>query len=1378
MNYRKITASIAMLALLVTSTLAFGASVVAATFSDSANVSAWATNAVTKLANAGVISGRANGTFDPQGTLNRAEVAKIAVLSGKLTTDTTGAPHFNDVAPTDWFYPFVETLYNKGIVGGINNGALDSNGLATFNPAGTLNRAEAAKILVDAFNLEKAHAGNPPNFRDVAKNAWYFDYVETAYAHGLVTGYASGMFGPANAVTREQIAVIAQNSREEAGLADGSTQGGKRLTSYQTGLASSAISTNTNTTTTTPVTTTTAASDGTLAVALSASTPVATTVPAGASSIPVLAIDFTASADADVILTSLKLNKTGVSNDNNISNVYLYDGNNRLTSGRSITSTGSSVSFNNLGITIAKGSTKKITVKIDTASSATSGQSYGFKIADVTSVSSNAKSITGLFPISGNIFTASSTTGGSVTVSKSGSLVNPRVGEAGVTISKFQLTAGAAEDIAINQIGILISGTASASIVQNAHLYQSGTDIATVAGVNNQDLLVFVPATPFVITKGDSRTFEIKADLNTGRTSDTIDAYLDETTDILAIGQKFGFGVNVINSDLTSNAQKITLQGGDVTITANGPSANKVATNAKTVDLLDFNVISRNQVLFKKFAVKISMSANGGATEGLVDGSTPNLTNIKIINTKTNTTLMGPVDSNSFRQSSPATSNSLVADGADTTGYYAFTDELSLNSGDSLNLSLVADVRNLAALGTNSDAIVASIHITSTGSGDYPEIRDVNNKVVANSSSLVPSSTIDGKTMTVVANSLTLTRASTPVTKTYVKGTNGICFLGTNLKAGDGSEIKLTQLKVEGYIDTDASPGTFAAGSEADSGSSTRYVKDAISSVSLYDGTTQIGSIKSVQNDGTATFDNLTYLIPAGTTKTLRVCGNLSSSMDTTKITKLAFTISTATNVTAENKDGNSVSATVSAAVNGTTVPSVYMAMANVGTLLVKEEGSPNASILVAGSNGQTVSRYKFSAINESFIVKKLDLALDTNNDLTSATPETTYAASIVSGTISYKDKAGSTQTATAQFSGGIAQFSNLSLYIPADGNTMIDIKVDLNTISGGAVTGDLIKVGINENNSTANNSFEATADGSGMTVDAATGGIFTAAGSTVKTFVLRKTAPTIAKQVVATTLINGENTLYAFSVAADASSSVSLARTVFDLSVSDNNTGSEALSNFGLYRSSSKFSTGTNGQVNITASTISNAAEGAEISDSDMLGEVLATNDNALDHADPAGSYKVIVSFNQEETIPAGSSQTYYLKATASGMGAGDSVSTRIATGDEASPLSGLTTGANSNAQNTGKVYSTTATSALFSTAASDWANLTQAATNATITNFVWSDNASTSHTYPTVTSGVDPVSTIAGKAAAITTDTGSNDFTNGYLLKITELASQTLTY
>jgi hypothetical protein len=48
-------------------------------FADNENISSWAADGVNALAEAGIISGRSDGTFDPKGTATRAEIATMLV---------------------------------------------------------------------------------------------------------------------------------------------------------------------------------------------------------------------------------------------------------------------------------------------------------------------------------------------------------------------------------------------------------------------------------------------------------------------------------------------------------------------------------------------------------------------------------------------------------------------------------------------------------------------------------------------------------------------------------------------------------------------------------------------------------------------------------------------------------------------------------------------------------------------------------------------------------------------------------------------------------------------------------------------------------------------------------------------------------------------------------------------------------------------------------------------------------------------------------------------------------------------------------------------------------------------------------------------------
>ena len=68
----------------------------------------------------------------------------------------------------------------------------------------------AAKVTIRAAFVEKAPVSTLP-FTDVAADAWYADAVNWAAAKGIVNGYGDGTFGPEDAITREQMAVLLYN---------------------------------------------------------------------------------------------------------------------------------------------------------------------------------------------------------------------------------------------------------------------------------------------------------------------------------------------------------------------------------------------------------------------------------------------------------------------------------------------------------------------------------------------------------------------------------------------------------------------------------------------------------------------------------------------------------------------------------------------------------------------------------------------------------------------------------------------------------------------------------------------------------------------------------------------------------------------------------------------------------------------------------------------------------------------------------------------------------------------------------------------------------------------------------------------------------------
>jgi hypothetical protein len=106
---------------------------------------------------------------------------------------------FGDVPADNPYYTPAMSLSSNGVVSGYADG--------TFRPYSSVTRAQVAKIVVLAFGFPLA-TSDKQRFSDVAANDPMAGYIETAYAHGLVSGYADGTFRPTNSVTRGQLAKI------------------------------------------------------------------------------------------------------------------------------------------------------------------------------------------------------------------------------------------------------------------------------------------------------------------------------------------------------------------------------------------------------------------------------------------------------------------------------------------------------------------------------------------------------------------------------------------------------------------------------------------------------------------------------------------------------------------------------------------------------------------------------------------------------------------------------------------------------------------------------------------------------------------------------------------------------------------------------------------------------------------------------------------------------------------------------------------------------------------------------------------------------------------------------------------------------------------
>lgn len=173
------------------------------------------------LASAGagmsLFAGYPNGTFGPDLSLTRAELATTLVRAAGLAPDSTptAACTFTDVGTTDWFRSFVTAACQAGLMTGMGGGL--------FGPNNAVTRGEAAVAINNLTPLDPdgwllgsvitaaasdAVVRTTVPFTDVTVGAYYATAVTNLYGRAIINGTGPTTFSPDSHLTRGQLAVV------------------------------------------------------------------------------------------------------------------------------------------------------------------------------------------------------------------------------------------------------------------------------------------------------------------------------------------------------------------------------------------------------------------------------------------------------------------------------------------------------------------------------------------------------------------------------------------------------------------------------------------------------------------------------------------------------------------------------------------------------------------------------------------------------------------------------------------------------------------------------------------------------------------------------------------------------------------------------------------------------------------------------------------------------------------------------------------------------------------------------------------------------------------------------------------------------------------
>lgn len=156
------------------------------------------------------------GTYEG---LRNSAISAAEVLAPEVSEEEEGAysygydgfgvaPHDNcpsadylDVYVNAWYHNAVDYVLTNKLMGGYN--------AYLFGTRDTLTRAQVVQVLYNKEGQPDVSGGN--KFPDVKSGDWFNNAVTWGSQKGVVGGYGNGYFGPNDAVTLQQIAVILWN---------------------------------------------------------------------------------------------------------------------------------------------------------------------------------------------------------------------------------------------------------------------------------------------------------------------------------------------------------------------------------------------------------------------------------------------------------------------------------------------------------------------------------------------------------------------------------------------------------------------------------------------------------------------------------------------------------------------------------------------------------------------------------------------------------------------------------------------------------------------------------------------------------------------------------------------------------------------------------------------------------------------------------------------------------------------------------------------------------------------------------------------------------------------------------------------------------------
>ncbi|KKP55047.1 MAG: hypothetical protein UR46_C0009G0004, partial [Parcubacteria group bacterium GW2011_GWA1_33_6] len=676
-----------------------------------------------------------------------------------------------------------------------------------------------------------------------------------------------------------------------------------------------------------------------LSVSLASNNPSAGTIVDGQALAPLAALTFTNGDNTEIKVTGFKIKRIGVSADASLTNVYLFNGATRLTDGAAVSST--MVNFNNTAGLFTVPSMGSVTIWVLSDINGTSGETVGVQVVSSSDISTNASSVKGTYPITGNLMTiATGTLAGvewNATTTPSTASIDPQDGYTVFQNSVIVTTRA----VDMTRISFRKTGSASNTDLKNFKLYVDGVQVGAtmqlVADSLDQSYVTFdLSGAPKRLEAG-TRVVKVLADI-IGGSDLNFTIHLWNVADVTVVDTQYL--ANVL-SDLVSDASFTKRSTGVQTINAGTLTITKLTTSpsgdivdaASNASLAKFELKAAGEKV-KIETLYVSVIGSTSGISGLRNGML--LANgVQIGST---TTLYDPDDS-----------------GNDYTTFNLGS-SLIVEPGNPVTLEVKADIYDLGTSDTTNSIVTGTtlkVRIEGASSNN-------NGTGLTSSTTLdIPASDIDGNSLTVKQGSLTLSKYTAYTDHSVVAPLTAYKLGHYTLTAATSEAVNISTINVA--LDE---VSTYMTNLYVKYGTQTTSIKPTVAATNAW---------------------SINYNLAAGSTIDVMVLADVSSGMNA------------GTGTVQVDIDGTTASSAVTA--DSTQVTSQALTYTS-GAFATAFDGTPQNQ-LVSGNQSVLAGRVKLTSSYQDYWAKEMRFTTGSSLPISSATLKDN-ATGVILATVPY----------------------------------------------------------------------------------------------------------------------------------------------------------------------------------------------------------------------------------------------------------------------------------------------------------------------------------------------------------------------------------------